>query len=221
MTTKVSAIERKISEVLQDSDQITWTSPQVWDWVYDAEQTVVLVRPDANPATDKIALVAGTRQSITSLSGALRLLDVVRNTTVANAPGRAVRRVGRGVLDSYDPDWHVAPDKLDPSEFVFDDRNPKEFYVNPPSDGLGYMEVMFAKSPIEYDKGDLNQLINVDDSYVPALIEWSLYRAFSRDSMQTANWQRAQAHRQSFFDIMGIKSNSDIATSLKQGAQLD
>lgn len=218
---KVSDIELKISEVLQDSDQITWTSPQVWDWVFDAELAVVLARPDANPQTGKISMVAGTRQTLVSIPSALRVLDVVRNVGASDEPGRAVRRVGRGVLDNYNPDWHAATQVLVPKEFVYDDRNPKEFYVNPPSDGAGFMEVMYAGSPSAYDKTNYDAVITVDDSYVPALIEWSLYRAFSRDSEVTPNWQRAQAHRQAFFDLMGVKANSDISTSLKKGAQLD
>ena len=218
---KVTDIVTSISEVLQDADQITWTGPQVWDWIYDSELAVVLARPDANPSTGKLTMIAGTRQNISALPGALRILDVIRNVGASDEPGRAMRRVGRGVLDAYNPDWHSAAQTSIAQEYVFDDRNSKVVYVNPPNDGTGFIEVMVAQSPASYNKNDLDQVISVDDSYVPALIEWALYRAFSRDSDVTPNWQRAQAHRQAFFDILGVKSNSDIALSLKKGHQLD
>lgn len=218
---KVAEIEYKLSEVLQDTDQDTWTSPQLWGWLLDAELAVVLMRPDASQSTERVALVAGAQQGVGAVTGAQRVLDVLANVGAAGEPGPALRRTARGALDAFDPNWYLAGEVTQPDEYLFDDRMPKQFLVNPPADGAGYVSVVCSIAPAAYDLNNRDTLISVDDSYVPALIEWALYRAWSRDSEMTPNWQRAQAHRQAFFDLMGVKSNSDIATSLKRGGQLD
>ncbi len=221
---KVVDIVARVAEVLQDVSGVIWTSSQVKQWLHEAELSVCFVRPDAYSVMAPLPLVADTRQSLDNLIGQpvpIRLLDVVRNTTALNAPGKAVRRIARGDLDAADPDWHIATAVVAPTEFCFDDRSPRELYVNPPADGTGLIEVLYAAVPPAYDLGDANQLIAVRDSYVPALIEWALYRCFSRDSEMTRNWQRGQTHLQSFFNVLGIKTNSDRAVSLKQGAHLN
>lgn len=210
---KVIDIANKVSEVLQDLQRKSWTKSQLWEWIYDAELAVIQIRPDANPATCVIDLEPGTRQGIQSIDGALRTLDVVRNVDESGNPGLAIRSVDRKALDLFNPGWHKTTAVAEPTEYVFDDRDPQTFYVNPPSDGDGHVETVCSMIPAEYDEGDSNQTITVNDTYVPAMIEWALYRCFSRDSEKTPNGQRAQLHLNNFKSLMGMKANSDIASS--------
>lgn len=222
---KVTEMVRRVAEVLQDTSNITWTNDQVKNWLHDAELAVCFVRPDAYSALVALQLVTGTRQSLLNVGGGdplpSRLLDVVRVVSPGGAPANAVQRISRGHLDRINPAWHADTPVANPSEYCYDDRTPRDFYVNPPSDGTQKIEVLYSAIPPAYDLQDPAQVTAVSDIYVPALIDWALYRCFCRDSDQTPNWQRGQAHMQSFLNIMGIKANSDTATSLKQGAHLN
>lgn len=210
---KVYDIEAKASEVLQDAGNLVWSSEQIWGWLHEAELAIVAVRPDASASVKKVTLAAGTRQSIAGITGAMRVLDVIRNVGASDEPGSALRMGHRASLDAFNPDWHTDTQVLSPTQYLFDDRDPKTFYVVPPSNGSGYIEVVCSITPTAYDTGDLNQVIGINDTYAPAMLDWALYRAFCRDSEMTPNYQRGQAHRASFNDLLGVKSNSDIAVS--------
>ena len=213
-----STLIAQASEVAQDESNVVWTAAQALRWLNDAQRSVAIVRPDASVNTHSIQLTAGTTKQ--TISGR-RLMSVVRNMgSDGNTPGRAIRLVERAAKDEFEPNWHQATPSIEIIEYIFDSRTPKEFYVSPPAHASTdvYIEVCEAVNPAEVD--DEANAITLDDIYSPVMVEWIVYRFFSRDSEETPNIQRAASHFQQFFAMLGAKMNPDMAVNPKVRAHL-
>jgi len=180
---------------------------------------IVLLRPDATAKTGTFTCVSGTRQVLTTgFPTAIRLLDVVRNLAATSAK-KVIRLVDRSVLDDQRPSWHAETATVDIQHFTFDPRQPKEFFVYPPATTAAQIEVIYTDAPGAHTltaaqldpTGGSAETIKLDDIYLSALIDWILYRAFSKDSEFAANAARANAHYQAFTAGVGAKSQSDTA----------
>ena len=77
-TILASNIIAQASELAQDEDNVTWTSPQALEWLNDAQRAVCLLRPDASVLNHSVQLIPGTRQEITGR----RLVSISRNMGV-------------------------------------------------------------------------------------------------------------------------------------------
>ena len=212
-----SAVIERVAETLQDQSGVTWTEAQLVAWLNDAQRTVALVRPDASSVTGQLALQLGTKQALPA--NGLRLLTLIRNLGTDGAtPGAAIRLVDRGTLDTVTPNWHSAKASTAIAEYAVDDRDPLHYWVNPPSDGTGKVEGTYAVTPALITT--TTDTLPLADTYSPALVEWMLYRCFARDSEQTPNFARAAGHFQNFFNLLGMKTQSDMAASPKVRAHL-
>ena len=215
-----SAILNRVSEILQDASNVTWTAPQMIEWLNDAIRALVLVRPDASSTTTSMQLSAGTKQGLAS--GDLRLIRVARNMgSNGTTPGKAVRLGSIGDIDSFNPDWHTDTPAIAIREYMYDDARPNEFWVYPPVHGTTQVHVEIVKSVLPSSMTDSSETVPVADIYAPALIEWCCYRAFSRDSEHTPNWQRGARHFAAFFNLLQIKMKSDMAINPKVRAMVE
>jgi len=209
----------RASEVVQDDDHITWTSDQFLEWINDAQRATVLVKPDSNVSTGSVQLVAGTLQSISGI----RLQSVIRNMgSDGLTPGNAIRLVQRGIKDEADPSWHTDTASLTILEYIYDDRDPKHYYVSPPPDTVAanvYVEISQVVEPTALSA--ITDTIDLEDIYTPAMLEWILYRAFSREAEEVQDVSRAAAHVERFFALNDKKMNMDMIISPKVRAQLE
>ncbi|MCB0627958.1 MAG: hypothetical protein KDC43_29535 [Saprospiraceae bacterium] len=212
---KASIVTDAAAEILQDTAGVAWSPAQLVAWLNEAQRAVAVLRPDASSVTGNVDLTAGTKQSLPA--GGIRLLAVIRNTGADGSTiGGAIRLVERASLDDYTPDWHSA----DPGvavEYIYDEKFPTVFWVNPPSAGGVKVEASYAVTPA--DCADVNAAIALDDIYQPALLEWVLYRSYARFSDERSVG-RASTHRSTFFDLLGIKEQADFKTSPKRREQL-
>lgn len=211
----VSTITDRVAEILQDVGHVTWTAPQLIGLVNDALRSLVLVRADASSVTASIQLAPGTRQAL-SATADLRFIKLTRNTGPdGQTAGRAIRQGDMAALDAFSPDWHVATANVVVREYMFDESRPREFWVNPPVHATTPVWAEAVKSVLPTEVNDGTDTLPVDAIYAPALIEWVLYRAFSRDSEETPNWQRAARHFVAFFNLLQVKQVADMAINPK------
>lgn len=211
-TLVASDIIAQASEIAQDETNVVWSTTQALAWLNDGQRAVAINRPDSSVATKVIQLASGTRQQITDR----RLFSVTRNMgNNGNAPGYAPRLVERGMLDEFNPNWHAESPGEIIFEYTWDKRHPKEFFVNPPVTSLDdvWVEVVVATNPAAVPS--LAGTIELDDIYGPPMIEWICYRFFARDAEEVPDAQRAAAHFNRFFQILGIKTQADQAVSPK------
>ncbi len=210
----VSDVTGRIAEVLQDTTNITWTPAQLIAWLNDALRALTLVRPDSTAVTTAFQLAAGsTKQSLVAATD-LRFISAVRNLGAdGNTVGRAIRQGDMKAMNAFNPDWHTETGLSYVKEFMFDDVRPDEFWVYPKPLTAFYVEIIKQISAVEVT--DVGDTLPVKEIYGPALIEWCCYRAFSRDSEETPNWQRAARHFLAFFNLLQVKMQADMAVNPK------
>ena len=219
-TIKVREVIKRVEDVLQDSN-VRWPRIELQNWLNESYLQIVQLRPDSNAKTGTFTCVAGTRQSITTgFSSALRLIDIVRNLA-STSDKKVVRLINRSVLDDQRPAWHNDTATVNIQNYTFDVRQPKEFFVFPPATTAAQIEVVYADLPTSHALSEANlnpassstDVILVDDTYISAILDWILYRAFSKDAEFAANAARAGAHYQTFMSRIGTKTQSDVASA--------
>lgn len=194
--------------VLQDAENVRWSREELLEWFNAAQRAVVEIRHDAYPVTDVVTLAAGTKQSIPA--GGHALLNVLRNMGTDGAtPGRAIRKVPRELLDVGTPDWHSATASTVTRHYTYDPLVPHQFFVYPPATGTADVELVYAATPAEVT--DENDTITLDDVYANALLDYILYRAYSKDFELAGNAERADKHLSRFTSTLAMKSTADGA----------
>lgn len=219
-TVKVTDIIRRVEYVLQDTN-IRWPRVELQNWLNESYMAITLLRPDANAKSGTFTCATGSRQVLTAVfPSALRLLDVTRNLA-ATSSYKVIRLVARSVLDDQRPGWHAETGTVNIQHYTFDPRQPKEFFVYPPATTSAEIEVVYADAPGSHSlteaqldpDGGSNEVIKLDDIYMSPIIDWILYRAYSKDAEYGANETRAQAAYGAFNAAIGAKSQTDTAVS--------
>jgi len=206
---QASSILQRVQDILQDTTGVRWPEEELIRYLNDAQREVVLHKPDASADNRVISCVEGTRQTIPA--DGLRLLDVVRNMGAdGSTPGNAVTLLGRGVLDAQRRGWHTETPSDSVDHFLYDPRDPKTFYVYPPMQSpVSQIEVILSVSPT--DATDGTSELSLDPIYSNVLIDYTLYRAYSKDADFAANLERALTHYEAFAQSLGIKTQANLA----------
>ena len=146
----------RIKDILQDTTSVRWPEAELLRYINDAQREIVNYRPESSATTANVQLVAGTKQSLPS--GGLRLIKVTRNMsdTSGGATGkRAIRIVNVDILNTQEPDWNDPTVSGDAAHgttvkhYIFDEDDPKNFYVYPGVSGNAYVEVVYSASPTD------------------------------------------------------------------------
>jgi len=85
--------------------------------------------------------------------------------------------------------------------YVFDEDDPRKYYVYPGVSGNAYVEIVFSRTPT--DLANTSATIYIDDIYGNAIVDYVLYRAYMKDAEFAANSQRAGQHYQLFTASLG------------------
>lgn len=192
---------------LADPNATRWTDAELIKYINDGQREVVLYKPDASSANTDVELVAGSKQTMPSDS--VRLVAVVRNTH--SQYKRAVRAVPRETLDRFRPNWHSDRETTEVQHFIFDENDQNVFYVFPPNDGEGQVEVVYTKTPTDVSTG--TDTLGVTDAYANAVLDYTLYRAFSKDADIPSSAQRANGHYQALMNAISGKGQIDALVS--------
>lgn len=218
----------RAQKLIQDQTGIRWPLSELAGWLNDGAREVSIHKPSAVAGSVVLPLIAGTRQTIPA--GGLQLMRVIRNlktgSTDSDRQGaRAVRVVERDVLDTQAPDWHddgSVPFSTVAKHFIFDAQDPKAFYVYPGNDGTGIVEALVSQAPepISETGAELDDFavgLPVPDVYANVLLDYVLYRAYSKDASFAENLTRADAHYNAFSTSLGIKTNMESTTTPSTG----
>lgn len=196
-STLVSILLNRVSTVLQDQTKIRWTDDELLDWLNEAYQQIILLRPDARTETVLIDLIEGTKQNLPEQ--AVRFLTLTRNEN-----GQAITEVRRSVLDEQVRNWHGSTPNTTIQHFVFNPLNPRVFYVYPPATSTAKVEAVYAAVPAPHS--DSTGTIKLDDRFSPAILDFMLYRAYQKDADYAANDQRSQMAYQTFLNSLGVSA---------------
>lgn len=212
-TITAKTIIDKASIQLLDTGNTRWTRAELLYWINDAQRQIVIMSPNATNKVATYKLAAGTRQSIPS--DGWTLLEVIRYMgTDGTKPGRAIRLTSRELLDSFNPDWHSDPTSSTPKHYVFDLQDQTSFFVYPPNNGNGYIQVNYSPDPT--DLVSENETIKLNNIFETAILDYVLYRACSKDAEYAPGLQLAAGYLQTFMASMGQKEQSETSNSPNQ-----
>ena len=219
-----SEVMLQASILLLDAGLVRWPAPELHIYLNAGQREIALHKPTCFTDEVIISLVAGTRQSIPAT--AISLMRVVRNLSADDDPGprvgaKAVTAIDRTVLDTQIPSWSdptVMPFRALVDHVVVDIANPETFYVVPGNTGAGMLEATCAVMPTPVPVPSSPLLIasyvtsmNVPAIFENALVDYVMYRAFSKDASTPGHAQRAMAHYQQFAQAIGLKMQTDMA----------
>lgn len=198
----------RIKDILQDTTSVRWPEAELIRYMNDAQREIVNFRPESSATTASVQLTTGTKQTLPSAG--LRLIKIVRNMSAAggSATGkRAIRIVNPDILNTQEPDWHDPTVSGDAAHgtvvkhYMFDEDDPRNYYVYPGVAGNAFVEVVYSASPT--DLSAASDTISIDDIYGNAIIDYTLFRAYQKDSEYAGNAQRANQHYQLFLNSVG------------------
>lgn len=215
-TTTVIDIINNAKLILQETttNGIRWTNPELLGWLNNGYKAIVSLKPDCGAVNETMSCVAGTRQTIPSAG--VRLLDVIRNAGVNKT---AIQLTQRSVLDTTRPGWHSeAAGEIEC--YVFDELDPTHFYVYPPAAPGASIEILHAAVPVRHPEEDMSNdaVIKLDDRYAPALLDYILYRAYSKDADSSGNLNRAMMHKSGYMEAITGQLQMDVASSPNSNA---
>lgn len=218
-TVKVVDLISRAHTILLDTTAVRWPAVELQGWLNDGYKELVNIRPDANAQTTTFTCAAGYRQNIIGISGRVyKLLEVFANKA-AGSNKRHIQQVSRPSLDTIRPGWYNQTPSINIEKYAYDPRLPTEFLVYPPATSSAQVELMYAEVPEPHALTEVQlmnpataEVIRVDDIYANPLLDYVLYRAYSKDSEQQNNASRAVAHYQAMTASIGVKAQSDPAS---------
>lgn len=215
MSLTAQSIIRRVVETLQDPTSIRWPVSELVRYLNDGQRELILYRPDAASAYATRALSVGTRQTLPDDGS--KLLDVVRNSTGSKRPISLVDRV---ILDAQVPSWHSLTGTTEILHYMYDPREPREFYVYPPASAGASVELSYTAYPVDVaEPADgstytaVTGNLGLPDIYGNVIQDYILYRAYMKDSEYAGNAQRAQAHYASFANALGIEVKATVSVA--------
>ena len=210
-TVTVSSVISKVQTILQDTTGIRWPDTELLGWINDGQREIVLYKPNSFVKNTGVQLTTGTKQTLPA--DGVQLIDVVRNLgTTGGSPGRAIRITMREILDSQVPGWHYATPAAEVKHYMYSNLDPKTYYVYPPqpASGQNYVELIYGAAPTECSLGGT---ITLDDIYQTILVDYCLYRAYSKDTEYAADQNRAATHQNAYIAALTGKAKVEVGAN--------
>ena len=215
MAITAQSVVRRATDILQDKTSIRWTSDELVRWLNDGQREVAMYRPDAFSTYGALTLVAGTRQSLPA--GGFKLIDLINNVSGTKA---AIRQVPRRLLDEQNPEWHGMTTTTSIKHYTYDPRDPRTFLVYPPATAATQVNACYAAYPTDVteptpgtDYTSVTGNIGVPDIFASALLDYILYRGYSKNSDYAGDPARAQAHYAAFANALGIEIKATVTVA--------
>ena len=212
------------SGLLLDEGFVHWTLPELCRWLNFGLDAITLQKPSASAVTTGVPLVRGTLQTLPD--GYASILRPVRNIAGPKAdrmPRKRLTVVDEPSLSAMNPAWDdeiTCRYQQQAKHVLFDEASPKTFYVYPGNDGTGVVEMVLSAIPakvtpsgIEDDIASYDMPIALDETYHDALVDYVMYRAYSKDAQFAGAQNRAALHYQQFANSLGIKVSAEANTS--------
>jgi hypothetical protein len=213
--------------LIQDETSVRWPLPELRLWLNDGLREIAVLKPTAYSASIVFTLAQGTLQTLpenyASVMAAVRNLKT--NATSPKVPGPSLRVVDMDILDASAPNWHDGTKvkyQKTVKNVAFDANNPNAFYVYPGNDGTGFIELIVSRVPDQIaapaslpdDLNSYSATIDLQDIYFNCLVDYVLYRAYSKDASYAGSAQRAIAHYTAFSNALGVKITNDMTKNL-------
>lgn len=184
-----SAVERA-SVIVQDTTHVRWSLSEKLQYITDAVREICLYKPDALAKTATLNLVPGVRQPLPA--DCVALVDVL-----SNGDGTSVRPTSRVQMDAIAPGWQKSSPSATVKHWMFDPQDQNQILVYPPQPSVspGSLVITYAAAPIEAAAG---ATLPLKDVWMPVIVNYLLFRIYSKDAEYAGNGQLATAYYQAF-----------------------
>jgi hypothetical protein len=184
-------ITRVRTQLIDERPTQRWSDDELLRWLSDGQRTMVAMDPSLGVIVDSQQLVPGTQQQLPE--GGFLLMDIQLNMGHdGQTPGRVITVVSRENLDRTDPNWHASRRSDVTLHYIYDPKQPRIYYVYPPSTGVGFVNL--ARAHVPPDFVTLADPLTVPDLYQTGLFDYVMFRAHQKDSDYAAGDQKAQGY---------------------------
>lgn len=200
MPVPVSTILEELGSFLHDVGGAVWPSAIKLGYLNEAVKTVALLRPDVMATVAEVTLTADTPLQSIPTDGD-RLLYVVRNV----ATGRPIRKIHREAINDVAIGWTPAT-LTEIDHYMFDEENPRYFYVYPVPDAALVVEIVYAKTPSVVDADSVS--VGIPDIYLSPLKDFVLAKCFGMET-KGSDYGKSTYYMQSFYNALGVKLQNE------------
>lgn len=211
--TTVDDLNRRLSNILNDEDMIRYTLAERIDWMNEAVVAIANRQPEAQVVTAYLQLEAGAKQLLPE--DGVKVLEIRNNLTLGGEEGAAITQTTLTEMDAAAPGWRTGAKKDVVRQFMFDDRDPKRFWVYPPVNSGVLIDAAYLRLPPAISEGD--PALHIPDEFAEAVLNFVAYRCTMKDS-EYANGSTATAFYQAFLAALGMKEESEMKASPNNGA---
>lgn len=194
------------STVLQDPDRIRWTEPELVDYLNAGIKALITARPDTSSKKAPFTPEKGARQTIPV--EAVAFIDIIGNTSGTQ---RAITKVDMALLNAFSRDWQSGRQYPVARHFMFDPRDPRTFYLEPPSNGAGRIDLLYSVFPADLSDGTGD--VQLSTQWANALLNYVLGRAYAKDAEYGGNATAAAAYMGAFANEIGAQLQSSTAVA--------
>lgn len=214
MSISGASILNAVAVKLFDPDFVRWSVFELFQDMNDGQREIVYYKPDANTVNEAITLTDDSIKQ--TIAGCQYLFDVIENV----GSGRLISLMDKQLLSTAAPTWHstTVNEAVGVKYYSYDEKDKANFYVYPKpvktTDDM-QVNVLYSKLPddVAYTStADISMTISqvsgdiqISEEYKNALVDYILFRAFSKDSPHSSS-ARAQLHYQSFANALGLRS---------------
>jgi hypothetical protein len=200
-------IDKVAGAILNDRNKVRFLQADLLASLNEAQRVVVAIDPSAYSTYLTFTCASGVKQALPS--NVSSLLGVSHNLA-AGVPGRTIDVVKRETLDIPNPNWRKGTQKTEVRHIVADDEAPSFFDVYPPV--VGGTQIVLKVAMIPADTA-ADVAITLEDTYESALMNYMLFRAYSKNSEFAGNAERATMYYQAFMGLVATKGQVDPASS--------
>lgn len=207
MATTVGSILNQVRRKIIDEGGGDFEDSELITIYNNTNKKIVTLRPQAYTRIEPMALAPGNKQQIPS--DGLATIGVLRNMgTDGQTPGRVIRPTDGPTMTTMVPTYatDTATEQVEDWWPILD--YPEQFYIYPPNDGTGYVEVEMSKAPPQtvYDAGALweSEASPFNDNYLDAQINGMLFQAYDDDTDIPGNTPRSQLYYGRFLQALGV-----------------
>lgn len=212
--TTAADILATVRGIVRDSSDLAWTEALKLSYITDGMRAIAALKTDAVAQVVDFTMQAGVFQDITGAGGNAnwsRLIQVYCNLDDSDLPARGVLGPKTQTeMDGSNPEW--VTDAADEDgyiyEYVWDPDVPTVFLAHPLVPAGTHKVRMSVAVNVTALTADTDT-IPIQDQYIPALIDYVLWRCWGGDSMRSPTYQKAIAARESFTQLLGLQMKSE------------
>ena len=177
MTTQVSSILDSAAALLNDAGAVRWSRAELVTWINDGQLALIKIKPAAKTISGVLQLVPGATQTLPA--DCLTFLELQDNVS-----GVVATPCDKSSLDSFSPKWRTTPTSNSVLHYM-PSINAGEFFVYPAqNDTPASVTLTYVAYPIPVIA---TGTLDVRDEFAPNILNYVLYRAYSKDAEVAQN----------------------------------